>query len=275
MIQAKLRGSKVLVFFRGWQEKFEKQVVGRLKWFFDLTYARSDRFIVLAESFASRLVEWGIKVPIERATTTVADELLDGFSIREKTTSLISAEDISLLYLARLEPEKGVLVLLDAVKTLLDNSIHLTLTIAGDGPAMKAVRQRVESMQKFRDRVTIAGYVRNKDKADLLKSHHVFCFPTSYGEGMPNSVLEAMAFGMPVVTCPVGGLADFFQDGSMGALLTCNDQETLASVISDLMSDRKKMVAMAEYNYRYAQDRFLASIAAGKLRDCYRKMCDA
>jgi len=275
VFQAKLRGRCVLVFFRGWQEKFEQQVYGMLKWFFSISYRRADRFIVLANRFARCLREWGITVPVDLATTTVDDELLDEFSIEEKISSLVCAEDIHLLYLARLEPEKGVLVLLDAVKTLLKNGISLTLTIAGDGPAMEAVRQRVEGMQEFHDRITIAGYVRNKAKTDLFRSHHVFCFPTKYGEGMPNSVLEAMAFGMPVVTCPVGGLADFFLDGKMGALLTENDEKTIVDAISCLVSNRQKLAEMAEFNYCYAQDRFLASITAGKLRDCYRKMCDA
>jgi len=274
VIQAKLRGRRVLIFFRGWQEPFERQVSARLRWFFSASFKRADRFIVLARHFSDCLHDWGVTVPVELATTTVADELLDGFSISEKLAELGRAADIRLLYLARLEPEKGILLLLDAVRILLGNRVRLTLTIAGDGPAMEEVRSRVERTEVLRDRVNIAGYVRSRDKAQLFTSHHVFCFPTTYGEGMPNSVLEAMAFGMPVITCPVGGLADMFVDGAMGKLLQTPSQAALADAITGLVSDRDGMIRMAEYNFRYAQEHFLASIVAERLRTCYRTMLD-
>lgn len=217
-----------------------------MKWFFDRTYARADRFIVLAKSFSDCLSEWGIDVPIELATTTVADELLDGFSISGKLNSVISSEDIKLLYLARLEPEKGVLELINGVGELLHRGEKLTLTIAGDGPAMGQVCERVVALGESSMRVKIAGYVRGSEKVRLLESHHIFCFPTRYGEGMPNSVLEAMAFGMSILTCPVGGLADFFEDGTMGVLLKDASSTAIAEAISGLVRDRQSLARIAE-----------------------------
>jgi glycosyltransferase involved in cell wall biosynthesis len=61
--------------------------------------------------------------------------------------------------------------------------------------------------------------VRGAAKKELLMSHHLLCFPTQYGEGMPNSMLEAMASGMAVMTCPIGGIRDFFEEPEMGVLL--------------------------------------------------------
>ena len=272
ILQSKLRGSQVLVFFRGWQELFEEKVTGKLKWLFNVTYGRADRFIVLAKSFSDRLSEWGITVPVDLGTTTVNDDLLDGFSIDEKVNSLVNMQETRLLYLARLEPEKGILELLTAVDTLLNRGMLLTLTIAGDGPAMNRVCAQVSSMGQYQSKINIVGYVRNQEKTDLLTSHHIFCFPTQYGEGMPNSVLEAMAFGMPVITCPVGGLADFFEDGVMGALLGTKEPGLIAESITRLVSDRHHMAEISQYNYGYAQSRFLSSISAEELRRCYRRM---
>ena len=269
---AKLRGFRVLVFFRGWQESFEQKVAGKLKWFFDRTYAKADRFIVLATSFSDRLVEWGINVPVELATTTVADELLDEFSITGKLNSFNSAVNIKLLYLARLEPKKGVLELIKGVGELLNRGDNVTLTIAGDGPAMNQACELVAALGENSQRVKIAGYVRGSEKISLLESHHIFCFPTRYGEGMPNSVLEAMAFGMSILTCPVGGLADFFEDGKMGMLLKDASSVAIAESIARLVGDRQGMARIAEYNYDYAKKRFLSSIVATELRACYQRM---
>lgn len=266
---AKLRRKPVIVFFRGWQEPFENTVSGHLKWFFKLTYGRADGFIVLAKSFSECLRKWAVKVPIYLGNTAVANELLEGFSIERKMEDASGAEVVRLLYLARLEREKGVLELLDAVRMLLDSGAPVSLTIAGDGPIMPEVRQQVAKFGSHQDKVKIIGYVRGQDKKDVLRSHQVYCFPTRYGEGMPNSVLEAMAFGMAVVTCPVGGLADFFENERMGVLLKTIEPEEMASSIGALIESRERLADIAKYNYKYAQNRFLASSAAETLRTRY------
>jgi glycosyltransferase involved in cell wall biosynthesis len=269
---AKLRRKPVLVFFRGWQEPFEKTVSGKLKWFFKATYGRSDGFIVLAKSFSERLREWGITAPIYPGNTTVANELLEGFSIDRKIEDISGTEVVRLLYLARLEREKGVLELLDAVHMLIHRGVPVSLTIAGDGPIMNEVRQHVAKFGSHQDKVKIIGYVRGQDKKDALRTHQVYCFPTQYGEGMPNSVLEAMAFGMAVVTCPVGGIADFFENDRMGVLLKTTDPEEMAKTIAALIESRERLIDIAQYNYLYAQSRFLASTAAETLRVRYREI---
>lgn len=269
---AKLRRRPVLIFFHGWQESFEKKVSGRYRWFFRMTYGRANGFIVLAKKFAGRLYEWGITAPICLGRTAVATELLEGFSIKEKVGGIVTAKVIRLLYLARLEREKGVLELIDAVERLLERGVSLSLTIAGDGPIMNQVQQLVASLGQHQDRVLIVGYVRGQEKVETLRSHHVYCFPTQYGEGMPTSVLEAMAFGMSIVTCPVGGIADFFENNKMGVLLGRTEPGYIAESIESLISNQELLANIAEYNYRYAQRRFLAPTAAEMLRECYRNM---
>ena len=273
MFQSKLRGRQVLVFIHGWRDSFEEKITGLLKWFFAATYGRADRFIVLAKRFANCLSKWGVAVPIDLGTTTIDDCLLDGFSIDEKAGSFVNMQEVRLLYISRLEPEKGALELVTAVYTLMKNGTPLMLTIAGDGPAMERILFMVSGMGEHRKNINIAGYVHGQKKTDILKSHHLFCFPTQYGEGMPISVLEAMAFGMPVITCPVGGLADFFEDEKMGVLIETNEPGLIAESITRLVSDRQHMVEVSQYNYHFAQRRFLSSIAAGELRVCYRSMC--
>jgi len=269
---AKLRRRSILVFFRGWQEPFEIMVTGRFRWFFKLTYARADCFVVLAKVFAERLRDWGITKPVHIGTTVVADELLNELSIEKKVNSILRAENIRLVYLARLERQKGIMELIAAVEILLDRGVSLSLTIAGDGPLMSQVRRRVATLGQHQDKVTVVGYVRGLMKAEILRSHHVYCLPTQYGEGMPNSVLEAMGMGMPVVTCPVGGIADFFQNHKMGALLETTEPNSMANSIGSLIANRDNLATIATYNHSYARRHFLASTAAETLRAWYRNM---
>ena len=269
---AKLRGKPVLVFFRGWQESFEARVEGRYRWFFRKTYLRADRFIVLASAFARKLRVWGVSVPVVQGTTAVSDKVLEGFSIDAKVKIFANHNPVRLLYLARLERNKGVLQLLDAVIALLKKGRPVALTIAGDGEALEAVRERLSGYPQFHDRLHLAGYVRGEVKTGILCSHHVYCFPTRYDEGMPNSVLEAMAFGMPVITCPAGGIGDFFESGKMGVLLNDNSPAEIEAAIESLLSDDDRLSGMSRYNHAYACGHFLASQAAAMLRGQYAEM---
>ena len=275
ILLGKLRSRKILVFFRGWQKPFEARIQGLLRFFFSITYQRADGFIVLAKEFANALEGWGVTAPIALGTTTVDDKLLAGFSIQSSAEDISRTETIRLLYLARLERDKGVLELADAVETLVNSGLNVSLTIAGTGPATDELRSRVESMGKNQAAISLVGYVRGENKAAVFRSHHIFCFPTQYGEGMPNAVLEAMAFGLPVLTCPVGGIADFFEDGKMGSLVNNPSSRSIANSISGLIKNRAELRAMANYNYTYAQRHFLASTVAKFLRDRYADMSAA
>jgi len=120
------------------------------------------------------------------------------------------------------------------------------------------------------NKIDFLGYVRGDKKKSVFVTHDIYCFP-SYSEGLPISVLEALAFGMPVVTCAVGGLADIFRDGEMGALVPLRDAGAIAKKIEAIISDRESMVRMARNNHSYAKKNFLAPKAAARLLDIYEK----
>lgn len=269
VLQARRRGIPVIVFFRGWDRPTEEKIDRGLGWLFRATFGRANAFIVLASRFRDKLVDWGVRVPIAVETTTVPDVVMSGFAIDERTASLRADPVLRILFLARLEPEKGVLETLAAADLLIRRGADIAMTIAGDGPAMAEVRRYLAAHAGLGGRVTVAGYVRGDAKRALYRSHHVYCFPSEYKEGMPNSVLEAMAVGMPVVTCPVGGLADFFEDGRMGHLVPRRDAALVADKLETLARDRERAATIAAYNHRYASQRFLAPDVARRLREFY------
>lgn len=268
ILAATLRGKPVLVFFRGWRKDLERIVERRLRAFFRLTYKKAAAFIVLGGTFAARLREWGISCPIHLETTAVDDRLLEGFSIEKKEASFPN-RGVKLLFLSSLLEKKGVFELLEAVSCLRTGGVDLTLTVAGDGPALRRIHKAVEELQ-LGEAVSLPGYVSGAQKVEVLVSHHIFCFP-SWDEGMPNSVLEAMALGLPVVATPVGGLPDFFEDGRMGRLVPVRDPVRLAQAIRELAADPAVLRRMARYNHEYAYERFRASRVTGRLRAIYNQ----
>jgi glycosyltransferase involved in cell wall biosynthesis len=271
VLQAALSGTPVLVFFRGWDKDFERRVERSWRWYFNWTYRRAQAFIVLASEFRARLTDWGVSAPIHLGTTAVADELMQGFSIEQKWSQQRPDDVVRLLFLARLERSKGIFEVLDALSLLHEKGLRVTLTIAGDGRAMGEVRQFAAAHPELSAAITIVGDVRGDRKRELLASHDIYCFP-SYTEGMPNSVLEAMAFGLPVITAAVGGLVDIFEDGQMGYLLTRITAQDVAAAVEKLAGDATLRRSIAEFNHRHARANFLASAAAGRLHTVIGKV---
>ena len=267
--QARRRRIPVVVFFRGWARATENRVDHELGWLFRRTYGRANGFIVLASRFRDKLVEWGVDVPVFLETTTVPDLVMTSFDIGERVERLRSDRGLKVLFLARLEREKGALETLEAVEKLMRRGVEVSLTIAGNGPAMGDLRRFLAEHPQLGASVELAGYVRGEAKRALFLRHHVYCFPSEYWEGMPNSVLEAMGLGMPIVTCPVGGLADFFEDGRMGHLVPSRDASLLADKLELLARDRDVAAVMAAYNHDYAKKRFLAPDVARRLGEIY------
>ena len=99
----------------------------------------------------------------------------------------------------------------------------------------------------------------------------IACFPT-YGEGLPGSIIEAIAYGLPVITRPVGGLVDFFKNEEHGFITDSLDPNIFADLIERLFLDRELYNRISLSNYQYAQNNFLASNAALRLETIYKEL---
>jgi glycosyltransferase involved in cell wall biosynthesis len=264
------RRMPVVVFFHGWLSSFETVVEGRLRGFFQRTYGKADTFLVLARAFAEKLRQWGITAPIQVTTTVIPDELIRGFSLENRLERLAAVPPARILFLARVEPGKGIFETIQAVELLVREGLDVSLDVAGDGSALPAAEKEAASRPALRGRVRFIGYVRGEAKKAILEQSDVYCFP-SHSEGMPLSILEAMAFGLPVVTRAVGGIAEFFQDGAMGYAASGPDPRELAALLKRLLGDRGRMAEMARTNHAWTMRNCRASGAAARLEESYRE----
>jgi len=262
------RRSRVLVFFHGWDPHLETVISRVGSWVFTKLFGRADAFVVLSSSFRESLLGWGIQAPIHVETTAVDDMLLGGFDFPEKLRRLQGTDRINVLFLARIEKEKGVFETISAVRSLIANGHSVSLTIAGEGSALEAAEKLAIDVNFPSALIRFLGYVKGQQKADTFSDCDIYCLPTK-DEGLPISVLEAMSFGLPVITRPVGGLRDVVIDGESGVLLDGTTAEHVGAAIEVLLSDRKMMLDIAKKNYKLAQQQFLASHVAERLAAIY------
>ncbi len=262
--QTKQLGYPLIVFWHGWNKDFENIVRNKYLSFFKSTFGLADGFIILASEFEEVLRDWGITAPIFRQTTCVDESLCYGIDLGQKWSDPQNISTYKILFLARLTRSKGVFETVEAIKLLLDEKLNIQLTIAGDGDVRAEVEKFTRSMGLNEKQVVFTGDIRGKDKVDAFARHHIYCFPTYYGEGLPTSVLEAMTFAMPVITRPVGGLKDVFIDGEMGLLVDKKSPKHIAENLKTLISNPPRMAEIGKNNMRYADKHFMASVVAEK-----------
>lgn len=261
---AKARGCKVLVFIHGWDEGFAEILRDKYLRLFQKTYFKADAFVVLAKEFKDKLLVMGCDKPIYVETTTVDDGI---FALPKAP---LKADRFRILYMARVERGKGIYETLETYHQVKTCNPQVTLQIAGDGSEL--ANARTYSTEKGIVGVEFSGYVTGSQKDAAFREADLFLFPTSYGEGMPINVLEAMACGLPVITRPVGGLKDFFEDGRMGFITESKDPSVFAEMVERLIIDRDLSLRIGAYNRTYAEEHFSLSKVAGRILEIYAQL---
>lgn len=146
-------------------------------------------------------------------------------------------------------------------------SARLRLAIVGDGPQLHALRALVAS-EHLADAVWLPG--ARTDIPELLRSWRVFA-NSSIAEGMPASVLEAMACGLPVVATHVGGTAEAVEDGETGRLVCPSDPQALADALAAYVRDP----AFARWQGAAGRDRVVRRHSMAAMVAAYESMYDS
>lgn len=251
---------KVVVFIHG----FDKSNIDKInikKLTTDLNKCQC--LFLLADEFRQIVKSWGVRIPIHLTTTKVDDELVRDFDISQRTGKIIN-----ILFLARITEQKGIYIALRALKKLKSYYPYLKMRVVGDGSALETAKKMCID-EEIGD-VIFLGSLSGKDVANEYINADLYLFPT-YHEGMPTTVLEAMSFGLPIITRPVGGLCDFFQNGKMGQMIDSLDYNDFADAVELLLNDEEKVKTISITNYKYAKEHFMASKVAKDIEETLRK----
>lgn len=133
---------------------------------------------------------------------------------------------------AALRSWKGHAYLVDAVARLADPEVRLV--IVGDGPGWGPLHEQVARLG-VAERVVFAG--NQVDPVPWFQSLDLFALPSYANEGVPQAIQQAMACGLPVVTTPVGAIAEIVDDGATGLFVAPRDAKALAETIARLKLD--------------------------------------
>ncbi len=264
---------KMTVFWHGWQWDFEKKVVSRIIPWFKMTYGKADSMITLGKEFSHHLRTYDFEKPIYQVTT-VADPLFFSQKNKYENDSQNPGSDrkLSLLFLSRIERVKGVYEALDSLKALRKNYANIELKIAGTGGELELVKAYIQ--KENIEGVELLGWVTGETKVKAFLEADIYLLP-SYHEGLPCSILEAMAIGLPVLSTDVGGIKDFFEDKKMGYLVKMKDPDDICEKLKLLINNPENIKIIGSYNMGYAQERFTPEHVGARLEHIYSQTIES
>ena len=222
----------------GWRERMKRYV---------LRYARN---VAVSESVARML-----PVAASVIGNPYQDEL---FHVMPGT-----ARDRDLVFVGRLVSDKGVDVLLDALKSLRDGaSLRPMVTIVGDGPEREAISQQIRAYG-LDDQVVLAGVQQGSDLVKLLNEHKILVVPSRWKEPFGVVALEGIACGCVVVGSADGGLSEAI--GPCGVTFPNGDSAELAAALVPLLTSPGEIERYRSGAENHLRQHSVGSIAASYL----------
>ena len=208
-----------------------------------------------------------LEIDPDRTVTIVNGVDLDHFEMshdNEKTDPGI----FNIGSIGSLSIQKGYTNLVQAVKILADKNVPVRITFVGKGPLRKELENQV-SESGIVDRVTFAG--TTGDVMTVLPAFDVVA-GSSLREGLPLSILEAMAAGLPVVTTDVGGNREAVIDGETGLLVPPGDPYALADALENLWKDREIRSSMGKAGRLRVEEHFSAEKMVAETERIYESI---
>lgn len=201
---------------------------------------------LLTPWWMARLREAGIRLPL----TVIPNALLPNLQkvAEHENKSLITNQSkvarlLTVLTMTRLVAGKGVDVV---VRAMVGLPPWIKLIVAGDGNERSQLNAIVREL-RLEERVHFAGWVSGDEKSRLLEKADIFCLPSTH-DAFPICLMEAMAYGVPVVGVKWGGIPDMVADGRVGILVDKPDPQQIAVAIERLADEdvRQKMSVEAK-----------------------------
>lgn len=225
--------------------------------------------LVRSESLRDALVALGC--PAEKIRIQRTGIPLEEFGFRRRVWPADGAW--RLVQAGRLIEKKGVRTTLHAFATFVRKYPKARLTIAGEGPLLEQLQELARELN-IAERVVFAGFASQPQLRELFYDSHMFLHPSETSadgnqEGVPNSMLEAMASGLPVFATTHGGIPEAIEHGVSGVLVPERDADALAQRLTEMAAQPEVLSSLARRGAAAVAEKFEQQAQARKLEDCY------
>jgi colanic acid/amylovoran biosynthesis glycosyltransferase len=228
--------------------------------------------LVRSDSLRRALVDLGCdaeKIEIQRTGIPMQE-----FQFRER--SFPPTGEWRLVQAGRLIEKKGLPISLRAFATFLTRHPNATLTVAGEGPMLAELQDLARKLNIER-RVSFTGFISQQELREIYYRSHISLHPSHTGrdgnqEGIPNSMLEAMASGLPIFATDHGGIPEAVENGVTGVLVPERDEKALAQALLAAARHSEFLSRLARSGANVVRKNFDLRAQAQRLEDIYLRL---
>jgi glycosyltransferase involved in cell wall biosynthesis len=214
-----------------------------------------NNFIAPSEFLRNKFIEFGFNVKNFESVYTISDVHRDDAE---------GNEGDYVLYVGRLSEEKGVKTIIDAVGKV----DSCRLKIVGDGPLKDELVLYAES-KTGSDRIEFLGHKNRMEVNELLRNCKFLVIPSEWYEVTGLVILEAYAYGKPVIGSRIGGIPEFILENETGLLFEMGNAEDLSSKINYMIHNPDEIVRMGRNARNFVESRLNAEIHYKELMKVY------
>jgi spore coat protein SA len=194
------------------------------------------------------------------------------FSPRESTHNAATDGPMTVLFAGRLVKEKGIHVLIDAMRLLEQRGVSARCLVVGatrfggskPNSYVRGLQRRAPANVEF------LGYLPAEDLVQTFRDSHIYTAPSDWNDPFPAAIIEAMASGLPVVASRRGGIPEAFRDGG-GILVSSGSAIELADALQNILSDP----ALQQKLSKEARASFLKNFTWSTICQGYREIIDS
>ncbi len=268
-----LHGRPVVVTLRGSDLAILR---GLPDWLARRLLAGFDAVTCVSDEIRQAVLDYGLEA--DRVFLTPNGVNTELFSPRDKIESRrelgLGPDEPLMVWAGRLAPEKGLTDLIEALPSVLQTHSSARLVLIGDGPERDAL-DRLAGERGVREALDLRPAVERSRLAVWYGAADLVCLP-SLREGRPNTVLEAMACGRPVLATAVGGVPELIENERGGRLVEPRNPAAFARAASEMLADPGRLAAMgAAGPKRLAELGLTWARSAERVREIYRTVMEA
>jgi glycosyltransferase involved in cell wall biosynthesis len=231
-----------------------------------LALKRFNALAAVSDSVAQRLIDSGVS---PRKIKTIANGIdVEPFE-RAQPLPAVGFDGHKVVgMVARLDLQKGFEYLLRAVRELCVAFRELKVVIVGEGPDRKAIEDMIQQYGLQRN-VVLVG--QHSDMPGVYAAIDIFVLP-SLNEGLPMTILEAMAASKPVIATKVGAIPSLIKDGDTGLLVDPRDSDGLRNAIARLLTDVDICGRIGVAGHEWVSQNYTSEVMALKYRQMYQEV---
>lgn len=247
-----LHGSEFKDFYNGGNEKRKMQI--------QELFSISDASIVLGEDWKKFILNIA-----PRANAIVINNAVSLPPFKDKEANKVR----TFLFLGALIQRKGLIDLLEAIKQMKSQGVScFHLLIAGSGTDEQRLKEYMQT-NGLQECVEFMGWITKEQKPKLLKKSDVLVLP-SYNEGLPIAILEAMSYGLPIISTDVGSIAEAVKEN--GFLIKPGDVNSLAHAMIQLTNDSDLWKKESKASRKICEEKFSENVFFETVEKLYRRL---